>query len=127
MRIKITCTKVVDFDEQTDKLTSMFKDKGYQDGFLEKERIKIWDMDRGSLLENIKNRVDNVATGICIVLDYNLQTRDVEKIISKYWQVLNQDTQLTDNLMDKLQIIYKRDKLVHIVVEPLKPKPWMFW
>lgn len=96
MRIKRNCTRVADFDKQVDKLTNMFKDKGYPDEFLEKERTKIWNMDRESLLDDTRNQANNVDTGTCIVLDYNFQIRDVEKIISKYWQLLKQDTQLRE-------------------------------
>lgn len=63
----------------------MFRDKGCQEEFLEKKRNKIRDTERKLLLEDINRREVNEGTGPCIVLDYNLQTRDVETIINKYW------------------------------------------
>lgn len=85
----------------------MFKDKGYRDTFLEKERIKVRDLNRDGLLtEGTNNKRSNEDMGTSIVLDYNLQNRDVEKIIKKYWNVLKQDIHLKDHLSDTPRIIY---------------------
>lgn len=62
---------------------------------------------------------------------YHKESKEVEKIIRKYWNVLKQDIHLRGSLSDKPKIIYKRapslcDKLVHNVVEPPLPKPKRF-
>lgn len=75
-----------DFEMQTDKLMEMFTEKGYQLDFLKTEKDKVRSIEREQLLadkEVSDSSNDQIAT--FIVLDYNLQNREVEKSISKYW------------------------------------------
>lgn len=62
----------------------MLKDKGYQEGFLERERDKIRYMERDMLLADKGKGDINEGMGISMVLDYNLQFRDVKNIVTKY-------------------------------------------
>lgn len=63
MRLKRNCTTTDEFEKQSDKITSMFKGKGYQEGFLEREKNRT----RGKDLLLLDKK------GISMVLDYNLQ------------------------------------------------------
>lgn len=109
----------------------MFRDKGYQERFLERERIKIRGMERDTLLEDKVKWDGNEDISISIVLDYNLQTWDM-KNITKYWQVLKQDVHLGGTLLDEPRFVYKRDlnlrdKIVRNVIEPPNSKTHVFW
>lgn len=133
MRMRRNCTRDVDFETQSDRLSAMFSDKGYGNEFLKKERDKVRHLNREDLLrDRIGTRDDDDNGSTSVILDYNLQSKEVEKIINKYWDVLKQDVHLRDTLPNKPNIVYKRapslrDKLVHNVVEPPLSRPKMFW
>lgn len=133
MRMRRNCTLEDDFETQSDRLEGMFLDKGYRKEFLKRERNMVRNLSRDDLLRDKNAAVGNKEfDGTCIVLDYSLQSKDVERILKKYWSVLKQDTHLKDLLSDKPKIVYKkapslRDRLVHNIVEPPPPKPKMFW
>lgn len=74
MRMRKNCTRDGDFEAQSNMLSKMFKDKGYHDTFLEKERIKVRDLNRESLLmQRTDTRRTNEDMGTSIVLDYSLE------------------------------------------------------
>lgn len=57
------------------------------------------------------------------VLDFNVQFKDIEKIIHRHWYILKEDKHLQKILPEKPLIIYKRaptlrDIIVKNVVEP---------
>lgn len=74
-----------------------------------KQKNKIKNMDREDLLKvsTIKKDTSN-DMGTCIVLDYKLQNREVERIIQKYWNVLKQDVQYTS------KDVYQRNRKIFI-------------
>lgn len=83
-------------------------------------------------MEDTTGRKINSGNETCLVLHYNLQNKDIERIITKYWRVLKQDISLCDSLPDKPKIIYKRapnlrDRIVHNVIEPPPSRQSMFW
>lgn len=58
-----------------------------------------------------------------LVLDFNVQFKDIEKIIRRHWYILKEDKHLQKILPEKPLIIYKRaptlrDIIVNNVVEP---------
>lgn len=73
----------------------------------QKKRNKIKNINRGDLLkDNTRNNGPNKDMGTCIVLDFNLQIKEVEKIIYKYWNVLKQDVHLKEYLSETPNIVY---------------------
>lgn len=71
-------------------------------------------MDRGDLLkDNTKNDGTNKDMGTCIILDFNLQHNEVERIIHRYWNVLKQDAHLKGSLSETPRIVYKRAPNLH--------------
>lgn len=85
MRMRKNCTQDLDFELQSEMMSKMFRDKGYCNDFLEIERTKIKNVSREDLLkDNTINKGTSNDTGMCIVLDFNLQNKKVENIIHKY-------------------------------------------
>lgn len=132
-RMRRNCTRIEDYDYQSNILTNMFIDKGYQKEFLNKEKLEVAGLSRDNLLKDrVQTTEEDVNDGISMVLNYSLQNNEVQKIIRKYWNVLKQDVHLKEILPEKPKIIFKRapnlrDRLVHNVVEPPLQKPSMFW
>lgn len=131
-RMRRNCTRAVDYETQSERLSTMFLEKGYQKEFLEKEKNKVGCVNREDLLKDSTKVTDNENhEGISVVLDYSTQSYEVRRIICKYWSVLKQDAQLKDVLPDKPKFVFKRapnlrDRLIHNVVDPPPPKPKMF-
>lgn len=79
-------------------------------------------MDRDALLLN-KPAQKRQELPPALIMDYNIQYKQVERIIEKYWNVLKCDDILKTLIPDKPRFIYRRatnlrDQLVKNVVEP---------
>lgn len=73
-----------DFEVQSNRLTRMFRDTGYEKQFLHRELEKIRLMDRESLIIDKGPRKDIGDIGSILFFDYNFQFKAVEQIINKY-------------------------------------------
>ncbi|XP_040178228.1 uncharacterized protein LOC120910536 [Rana temporaria] len=121
-RLKRNCTYQEDYEKQAFFIGTRFKEKGYTDNFIQKQIETVSKMDRNTLLQGPKmKKYKNEAP--FIVLDYNIQHREVEKLIKKHWHILRSDRNLQTILPDRPNIVYKRaptlrDLIVKNVVVP---------
>lgn len=70
-----------------------------------------------------QKKVSPLSDAPALILDFNVQHKDIEKIFKKYWYILKEDKHLQSILPDKPLIIYKRattlrDLIVKNVVDP---------
>lgn len=85
MRIRRNCSKEGDFLKQSEILTSRFREKGYDMRKVEKDKIKVLNMNRDILLSEIKQ--ERFRRKFIVILYFNIQFRQVEKIIKKHWDI----------------------------------------
>lgn len=122
-----------DFEVQSNRLTGMFIDKGYEKQFLDRELKKIRLMDRESLIIDKGPRGDIEDMGSTLIFDYNIQFKAVEQIFNKYWQVLKQDKVIEQSYLINLNLYTTppppnlRDKVVRNVVKPPRITNLSFW
>lgn len=96
--------------------------KRYDQVFIEKKRQDVGNIERNVLLQN-KPVQERQELPLALIMDYNLQHKQVERIIEKYWNILKYDDILKSFILVKPRFIYKRatilrDQLVKNVVEP---------
>lgn len=68
----------------------------------------------------------------CLILDYNVQHKDVAKVVKRHWHILRNDRDLQKILPVRPNIIYRRaptlrDLMVKSVVEPLPKTGYTFF
>ena len=131
VRIKRNCTNNTDFLTQAEFIGARFKNKGYSDNFIDEQIQSVAGLDRNTMLQgNIKKQRDMMAPAI--ILDYNIQHKDVEKLIKRHWHILKEDRHLKSILPEKPNIVYKRaptikDILVKNVVDPPPKSGYTFF
>ena len=101
-----------------------FKQKGYEDSFIQEKIEEVIKVPRSALLE-IKEKPNNKPDSVPMILDYNIHHKKIEKIINRHWHILKADTKLKEILPERPKFIYKRaptlrDQLVKSVVDPPK-------
>lgn len=113
---------------QAELIGARFKEKGYEDTWIDKQIQHVNEMDRTVMLQNNPRRITHQHEDSCLILDYNVQYKEVAKLIKGHWHILKNDKDLKVILPDTPNIIYKRaptlkDMIVKSVVEPpLKTK-----
>lgn len=124
MRLRRNCDLIADFDKQADMLIQRFQEKGYAANTLAKLKSDVMKMDRKTLLNNTRKR-RNEQGEILFITGYNNQYKDVERIIHRYWPILQEDRVLSKILPRKPKFVYRRapnlrNFLVHNAVDPPK-------
>lgn len=126
MRIRRNCSKEGDFLQQSEVLANRFIEKGYEVGGIEIEKRKVLNMHSECLL--LEGKQQGSYNQECnMILDYNVQFRQVEKIIRKDWNTLKKDKVLGPLLHIKPGFIYKKaqslkDLIAPGVIDPPKRK-----
>ncbi|CAI9613040.1 unnamed protein product [Staurois parvus] len=125
------CTHDIDYQEQSDILIKRFINKGYKKEYIVEERDRVGVLDRRILLTKSQNNnsMDNV---MIIIMPYNKQYKDVQRIINKHWDILKLDKDLKDSIPENPRFIYKkapniRDKIVKNVLNPPKQNSLTFF
>lgn len=123
-RIRRNCTHDEVFKQQATFIGNRFKDKGYTDAFIHKQIETVTNLDRKVMLQGSKRIPRNMEAPM-LILDYNIQHREVEKVVRKHWHILKSDRHLKNILPDVPKIVYKkaptlRDLLVRNVMDPPK-------
>ncbi|XP_040183666.1 uncharacterized protein LOC120916795 [Rana temporaria] len=109
VRLKRNCTKEEDFNEQAQFIGKRFEDKGYDISWLKEQVINVQKLDRKHMLENkTANKVPPNNGAPSLILDYNVQHKEINKLIQRHWHVLLGDKDLQTILPKKPNIIYKR-------------------
>lgn len=131
VRIRRNCTKESDFKIQADLIGKRFIEKGYTSEFISKQIQSVQSLDRSSIIHGQK-KSQSVLEAPALVLDFNVQYKDIEKILKKYWYILKGDQHPQSILPDKPVIMYKRattlrDLIMRNVVDPPSSNPFSFF
>lgn len=89
-------------------LQTQFEEKGYNSQALEETIDEIAHLEEWQLKRKTTKNEPCTGNNIAFITTYNSQYRQVEKIISKHWNVLKTDPVLDAILPQKPQFIYKR-------------------
>lgn len=128
MRLRRNCTNEVDFLIQANMIGERFIQRGYDKDFI-KEKIEVMHIQREDLLEDKKSTCQQDQ--FPVILEYNIQYRKIEKIITRHWHILKSARGLKDVLPDRPKFIYRRaptlrDQLVKSVIDPPKKQFTLF-
>lgn len=111
---------MITLNRQQTKVGQRFTNKGYDSKFIEKTTKEVLDMDRIVLMkdrEHSNQQIDRVP----IILEYNTQYKQIERIIQRHWHILQEDKHL-HNIPDHPKFVYKkaptiRDKIIRSVLD----------
>lgn len=120
-----------DYRTQADFVGKRFLSKGYTQQFVDKQIESVQSMDRQQMIYGEK-KTQPLQEAPALVLDYNVQYKDIGKIFKKHWHILKRDRHLESILPDKPVIIYKRattlqDLIVKNVVDPPLKNQFLFF
>lgn len=123
IRIKRNCTIEEDYKDQAHILKERFMKKGYSEMSLNNQINEVNHLSRNRMLETTTKRQTAFPEVPQIILDFNAQHKEVEKLFKKHWHILKADKHLNAVLPEKPKFIYKRaptirDKVVKNVIEP---------
>lgn len=123
IRLRRNCTEVGDFLSQSQTLISRFTEKGYDKNKLVQELDNVVTLDRKVLVSNAPRVAQGEPKQIRMILDFNIQHKQFEKIVQKHWPILKLDRTLGPVLPDRPLFIYKRapslrDRLAPGVIDP---------
>lgn len=131
IRVQRNCTKESDYKIQADAVGKRFMEKGYDPEFINKQISLVQPLD-GRTMIHTQKKLSPLLEAPALILNYNVQYKDIEKIIKKHWYILREDKQLKSILPDKPHIIYKRattlrDLIVKNVVDPPSTNSFSFF
>lgn len=131
IRVRRNCTKESDYKIQADLVGKRFMDKGYDAEFINKQISSVQSLDRTTMIHTQK-KTSLILEAPALILNFNVQHKDIEKIKKKYWYILREDKHLQSILPDKPFIVYKRantlrDPIVKNVVDPPSTNSFSFF
>ncbi|XP_068123503.1 vomeronasal type-2 receptor 26-like [Hyperolius riggenbachi] len=85
------CTKINNYEQQSQMLMERFIEKGYQEEPLRQEIERIKHINRDFLVRDNQRTQGNRQYEFAVCLDYNTQHKDVDNIIRRYWGLLCND------------------------------------
>lgn len=96
-----------DFNEQARFIGKRFIKRGYDEDFINQKIEEVTRMERTPLFQD-RSRNERITYELPIILDYNVQHKQVEKIFKKHWSILRADTQLCTILPVVPKFTYRR-------------------
>lgn len=123
MHLHMNCTKKDDFLAQAEKIGHKFINKGYNSDHIKARIQELEKIDWFELIKDKRKKQDSRINVAPIVLDYNAQHKNVEKIIKWHWHILLTDTHLKSLHPQIPKFVYKRaptlrDKIVKNIPDP---------
>ena len=122
VRIRRNCTDSQTFLEQAKMIGEKFVNKGYDDSFIQTQIQNVLEIPRETLIEDrIKNK--DMDDQVPIILNYNVQHKQLENIFKRHWSILQADKQLQCILPSMPRIIYRRAPSLRDLVAKNIPDP----
>ena len=107
MRLRRNCSDPQVFLEQANMIGMKFINKGYSEDFIQSEIKKVYEIPRDTLIQD-KEKAIRSEQELPIILNYNIQHRQIESILRKHWPILKADRQLQSILPIIPRVIYRR-------------------
>lgn len=118
------------FLKQAEMIGERFIQKGYHPEFIE-DRIKdVLSLDREGLIQDTIKNTENKNT-VSLVMDFNIQHKQIEIIFLKYWNIVKADRHLGAILPERPKFMYRRaptlrDRIAKNVLDPPTKKNFFF-
>lgn len=121
LRIKRICNSEDSFESQVNDLCDSFKARGYGDALLDKHLNKVRQVQRSDLLK--PRTRDMSIQGLALVSTYSPISGSVKEVVSKYWHILESDSQIASAFLIPPRHFYKRSSnLCDFLVKSDLPK-----
>lgn len=118
IRLRCNFTSGSDFLAQSNILAERFQQKDYSKDVIHKEIARVGSLNRSDLISDSNNKKE-VKHEFKIILDYNIQHKQFEKIVRKHCEVLlRKDEVLRAVLPPRPLFIYKRAPTLWDVIAP---------
>lgn len=109
IRARRNCSNFASFKTELDTLYRRFRERGYPHKTLTNAFQHASSQNRSSLLNNKKTEVDGTNT-MRIIGTYDIVAPQVRDIINTFWPILKRDPIVSDLIMDKPSIVYRRGR-----------------
>ena len=121
-RIRRNCTDDNTFMDQAKFVGSKFTQKGYSEDFIQLKIEEVKNVSRENLISD-KKKFAKVEQEIPIILNFNVQHRQLESVFRKHWPILKADRQLQDVLPVAPKVVYRRAPTLRDLVAKSVPDP----
>ncbi|XP_053577395.1 protein Njmu-R1 [Bombina bombina] len=128
LRMKKNCLDPQKWEEQAQTIKTKFLERGYKEELLDQKIEEIRDIERKELTK-YKNKVDrigdNQAINVPLITEYSENSKIIEDIFRRHWNILMDDEILGEKLPRKPKFVYRRTKNLKSKLAPSiqKKKP----
>lgn len=95
------------FLKQAEFIGKRFVEKGYQQDFINEKIEVVSALEREKLIQD-STRNKELLYGVPLMMDYNVQYKQIETICKKYWNIIKADRHLGTILPEKPKFTYHR-------------------
>lgn len=113
LRVKRNCTSYMDFQEEADKLTERFLERGYTKSSLRKAFNRVKKIERHNLIFKPKKIQPGSQDMPRIILTYTNEHESIRKILQKNWSILTNDTTLKQLVPSRPLITFRKAGSIH--------------
>lgn len=128
IHLRRNCALDSDYFSRANVLADRFLQKGYTKEHITGDMVNVGNLERTSLVADSDNHQKSKDDfGYKVILDYNIQYKKFERIVSKHWDILKKDSVLGAVFPPCPKFVYRkpptlRDILAPSVVVPLRSK-----